>query len=242
MGGKSGTNKLASEPPRPTVKPDPPKTSTIARSEEADRLPKQDIGTTVAALPAIPINGWWPERTPVPTDVIRGSPDQLWLWATRNSGSCEPLRHFIEIYPQDVRAGQARRLLGGRQITTKPRVRIYTDDKGPLTYTYEVYDKTKSQAQACSELKQSIIDGKPISIEGSFKRGWADCSAGIRGANAAGAKRRLLGYQDIPRSNCGCTSTFFDGLILGLRTCSIEYERVCKIEDIQQIVHEKCNN
>lgn len=238
--GKSDSNKLASVKPSPAVKPAPPKTSATTGSKEADTLPSEDISAKVAALPTIPTDGWWPERTPIPTDAIRGSPDRLWLWATQNAGSCEPLRHFVKIYPQDSRATQARQILVNRQVKTKPHVRIYSDGAGPLTYTYEVYDKSKSEAQACSVLRQSVVDGKPISIEGSLKRGWADCSGRIDGANAAGAKRRLLGYQDIPRSKCGCTSTFLDGLILGLRTCSMEFERICKIEELSQIIHEKC--
>lgn len=220
---KSCREKIASGSPEPVI-PAP----RVKRRPEAPTPQAPRPRATQAPEPEyVSFNGWWPTGTPLPDAALRQSPDTLWNWSMRRVGACQPLRVFVDTYPNDPRAEQARVLLAKALAKTERKRRIVSE---------------RSAVQFVGGLSGPAAQGEAAVCEGLYQDNYSIGAAG--GCSGIAAAHRLtrgpteirnVQANAVPNS-CKCSRQWLTNKI----ECSVKVEKTCVFETNYLYNLERC--
>jgi hypothetical protein len=203
--------------------PPPPKLSVAPRSRGA--------GARIAGKEASriqPIKGWWPVGTPAAPPGFLASGEALWRWAMDHPASCEPLRQYVQFFPDGHNAEAARRRLAGERNRIAEKWML-TRSQVARTSRSDSFPEEHPHSDACD----ALVRGYSNQMLTSF------CDGSARGRRFAGSASEIqfLSVEAaLDPGGCDCANSWLSNNM----RCTARFERWCAFQEKRQIPVEVC--
>ncbi|GEM_PF-3883939 len=146
------------------------------------------------------------------------SDEEQAAWDAREAGSCEDLRAFLSDYPEGAYAQEANSLLGARS-----------------TREEEVFSPTEQKLPLYAGIGDAAASGSPgAAQQAASERAEAEASRVCGGLVETLGGRNLTAEVGDPRFDCSA--------IGGGTVCSVEGQAVCRFEEPEIRIVERCGN